>query len=53
MIEKSKKVSLEYTVFLEDGTMIDTNVGEDPLVFVLPGAALAIQDPEGGVFLFG
>jgi len=104
MIEKGKKVSLEYTVFLEDGTMIDTNVGEDPLVFVLgskqvfpaleqellglrvgdtkkvflsadqaygqvvreafreveletlpeqfrlPGAVLAIQDPEGGVF---
>jgi len=104
MIEKGKKVSLEYTVFLEDGTMIDTNVGEDPLVFVLggrqvfpaleqeliglrvgdtkkvflsadqaygqvvkeafrevdletlpeqfrlPGAVLAIQDPEGGIF---
>jgi FKBP-type peptidyl-prolyl cis-trans isomerase 2 len=91
-------------VFLEDGTQVDTNVGEDPLVFVLgsqqvfpaleqellglkigdtkkvvlspdqayghivqeafrevklealpeqyriPGAVLAIQDPEGGVF---
>jgi FKBP-type peptidyl-prolyl cis-trans isomerase 2 len=104
MIEKGKKVSLEYSVFLEDGTMIDTNVGEEPLVFVLgakqvfpaleqellglrigdtkkvllsadqaygqvvkeafrevdleslpeqfrlPGAVLAIQDPEGGIF---
>ncbi len=35
MIRIGKKVSLEYTVFLEDGTQIDSNVGEDPLVFVL------------------
>ena len=35
MIEQGKKVSLEYTVFLEDGTQVDTNVGEEPLVFVL------------------
>lgn len=35
MIKKGQKVSLEYTVFLEDGTQIDSNVGEDPLVFVL------------------
>lgn len=35
MIEKGKKISLEYTVFLEDGTQIDTNVGEPPLVFEL------------------
>lgn len=35
MIEKGNKISLEYTVFLEDGTQIDTNVGEEPLVFVL------------------
>ncbi len=35
MIKSGHKVSLEYTVFLADGTQIDTNVGEDPLVFVL------------------
>jgi FKBP-type peptidyl-prolyl cis-trans isomerase 2 len=35
MIRSGKKVSLEYTVFLADGTQIDSNVGEDPLVFVL------------------
>ena len=35
MIENGKKVSLEYSVFLSDGTQIDTNIGEDPLVFVL------------------
>lgn len=34
MIENGKKVALEYTVFLEDGLQIDTNVGEEPLVFV-------------------
>ena len=35
MIQQGKKVSLEYTVRLDDGTPIDTNIGEDPLVFVL------------------
>lgn len=35
MIKSGAKVSLEYTVFLEDGTQIDSNVGEDPLIFVL------------------
>ncbi|MBU6383791.1 MAG: FKBP-type peptidyl-prolyl cis-trans isomerase [Verrucomicrobia bacterium] len=35
MIRHGQKVSLEYTVFLKDGTQIDSNVGEDPLVFVL------------------
>ena len=35
MIENGQKISLEYTVFLEDGTQVDTNIGEDPLVFVL------------------
>lgn len=35
MIQRGKKISMEYTVFLEDGTQIDSNVGEDPLIFVL------------------
>ncbi len=35
MIQKGKKISLEYTVFLEDGMQIDTNVGESPLVFTV------------------
>ena len=35
MIQKGKKVSLEYTVFLEDGMQIDSNVGESPLVFIV------------------
>ncbi len=35
MLEKGQKVSLEYTVFLEDGTQVDSNIGDDPLVFVL------------------
>jgi FKBP-type peptidyl-prolyl cis-trans isomerase 2 len=34
MIRSGTKVSLEYTVFLTDGTQIDSNVGEDPLIFV-------------------
>ncbi len=35
MLENGQKISLEYTVFLEDGTQIDTNKGSSPLVFVL------------------
>lgn len=36
MIEKGQTVSLEYSVFLEkEGTLIDSNVGEQPLVFVM------------------
>jgi FKBP-type peptidyl-prolyl cis-trans isomerase 2 len=35
MIGKGKTVSLEYTVFLEDGMQIDSNIGEDPLIFVV------------------
>lgn len=35
MIKNGQKISLEYTVFLEDGTQVDSNVGEDPLIFVL------------------
>ena len=35
MIEKGKTVSLEYTVCLEDGMQIDSNIGEDPLIFTV------------------
>jgi FKBP-type peptidyl-prolyl cis-trans isomerase 2 len=35
MIQKGKKVSLEYTVFLEDGMQIDSNIGEQPLIFIV------------------
>jgi FKBP-type peptidyl-prolyl cis-trans isomerase 2 len=32
MIQNGKKIAFEYTVFLMDGTPIDSNVGEEPLV---------------------
>ena len=35
MIKNGQKISLEYSVFLADGTQIDSNVGDAPLVFVL------------------
>lgn len=35
MIQNGQKVSLQYTVFLEDGTKIDSNIGDSPLVFVV------------------
>lgn len=54
MIKKGQKVSLEYTVFLEDGTTIDSNVGESPLVFeqgthqVFPALEQAISELKTG-----
>lgn len=33
MIENGKSVSIEYTLKLDDGTTVDTNVGEDPLTY--------------------
>lgn len=35
MIKNGHKIALEYTVFLGDGTQIDSNVGDKPLEFVL------------------
>lgn len=34
MIEQGKQVSIEYSVFMDDGKIIDTNVGEEPVVFL-------------------
>ena len=54
MIKNGQKVSLEYTVFLEDGTQIDTNIGEDPLTFVMgsnqvfPALEQAILELDAG-----
>jgi len=33
--QEGKQISLEYTVYLEDGTRLDSNIGETPLVFVV------------------
>ncbi|HLB53003.1 MAG TPA: FKBP-type peptidyl-prolyl cis-trans isomerase [Chlamydiales bacterium] len=35
MIRNGQKVSLEYSVYLSDGTRIDSNIGETPLTFVV------------------
>lgn len=54
MIEKGKQVSLEYSVFMDDGKLIDSNVGEDPITFlqgshqILPALEDAIQDLSEG-----
>jgi len=54
MIGKGKQVSLEYSVFQEDGKMIDTNVGETPLIFsmgthqILPALEDAIVNLQEG-----
>ena len=33
VIENGRSVSVEYTLKLDDGTTVDTNVGEDPLTY--------------------
>ncbi len=40
MIESGKTVSIEYTLSLEDGTVVDTNVGQDPLVYEAGGGQI-------------
>lgn len=34
MIENGKQVAIEYSVFSDDNTQIDSNVGKDPLIFL-------------------
>jgi len=54
MIENGKQVSLEYSVFMDDGKLIDSNVGEDPVTFlqgshqILPALEEAIQELNEG-----
>ncbi len=54
MIQKGQQVFLEYSVFLEDGKVVDSNVGETPLVFnlgmhqILPALEDAVGDLNKG-----
>jgi FKBP-type peptidyl-prolyl cis-trans isomerase 2 len=53
-IAPGTKVSLEFSMSLEDGTVVDTNVGKEPLHFevgtgaVLPALELALQGLRAG-----
>ncbi len=40
MIESGKTVSIEYTLTLNDGTVVDSNVGDDPLVYEAGGGQI-------------
>ena len=54
MIEKGKQVGIEYSVYLEDGMKVDSNEGENPLVFlqgagqILPALEEALAGLEEG-----
>lgn len=54
MVETGKQVSIEYTLTLEDGTKVDTNVGGEPLVFeqgagqIVPGLEEELAGLEEG-----
>ena len=54
MIEKGKQVAIEYSVFLQDRTPVDSNVGQDPLIFnygsqqILPALEEALRGLEVG-----
>ncbi len=49
MIKEGSKVGMEYTLRLDDGTVADTNVGGDPLVYehgagmIIPGLEIALE----------
>ncbi len=53
-VTKGKKVSIEYTLKLEDGTVMDTNVGGKPFTFIqgshqiIPGLEKAIEGMKVG-----
>lgn len=46
MIDNGNSVSIEYTLKLNDGTTVDTNVGEDPLTYKQGGSEIlpALED---------
>jgi len=54
MIKNGKQVAIEYSVFSEDNTPIDSNVGKDPLIFlfgshqILPALEEALQGLDIG-----
>lgn len=54
MIEEGSKVSIEYTLTLDDGSTADTNVGGEPLVYnqgqqeILPALEEALAGLEAG-----
>jgi FKBP-type peptidyl-prolyl cis-trans isomerase 2 len=39
-VEDGKAISIEYTLTLDDGSTVDTNVGRDPLVYVQGGGQI-------------
>ena len=58
-IADGKRVSLEYTLTLEDQTVFDTNVGKDPLVYthgskqIVPGLEKQLTGLQVGDALVG
>lgn len=54
MIEHGKQVAIEYSVFLQDHTPVDSNIGQDPLIFqvgseqILPALEEALRGLEVG-----
>ena len=53
-VSHGKVISLEYTVKLEDGQVVDTNVGGDPLTYtqgahqIIRGVESAVEGMEAG-----
>ena len=54
MVERGQQVAIEYTVFLEDGAQVESNIGQQPLTFVcgsetlLPALEEALLDMHIG-----
>lgn len=54
VIADGRRVSIEYSLYLEDGTLIDSNVDKEPLVYeqganqVIPGLESRLEGLEAG-----
>ena len=54
MIKNGEKVAIEYSVFSDDNTQIDSNIGKEPFVFlfgsdqILPALEEALQNLDVG-----
>lgn len=54
VIADGRQVSIEYSLYLEDGTMVDSNVGGDPFVYthgahqIIPGLESRLEGLKEG-----
>ncbi len=54
IVSEGRQVSIEYSLYLEDGTLVDSNVGEEPFVYtqgahqIIPGLESRLEGLKVG-----